>query len=147
MIKNIIFDMGNVLIRFDREVFLTRLGVPDEFTAEAARFLWPEEDAEDILAKLTEQNAFITRDGEVYRYHNMLRSCARERFSRMEEGERRDYLRRLGSWYQRTEDYYAAALCYESAGDWEALPRAFFLDQARSITGETLGKMLSWYEN
>ena len=27
MIKNIIFDMGNVLIRFDREVFLTRLGV------------------------------------------------------------------------------------------------------------------------
>ena len=28
MIKNIIFDMGNVLIRFDREVFLTRLGVP-----------------------------------------------------------------------------------------------------------------------
>ena len=132
----------------DRERnFLTRLGVPDEFTAEEARFLWPEEDAEDILAKLTEQNAFITRDGEVYRYHNMLRSCARERFSRMEEGERRDYLRRLGSWYQRTEDYYAAALCYESAGDWEALPRAFFLDQARSITGETLGKMLSWYEN
>jgi putative hydrolase of the HAD superfamily len=30
MIKNILFDMGNVLIRFDREHFIARLGVPPE---------------------------------------------------------------------------------------------------------------------
>lgn len=30
MIKNLIFDMGNVLIRFDRELFLDRLGVQGE---------------------------------------------------------------------------------------------------------------------
>ena len=30
MIKNILFDMGNVLIRFDRDLFLTRLGVEGE---------------------------------------------------------------------------------------------------------------------
>ena len=29
MIKNIIFDMGNVLIHFDRAQFLDRLGVED----------------------------------------------------------------------------------------------------------------------
>lgn len=29
MIKNIVFDMGNVLMRFDQELFLRRLGVPD----------------------------------------------------------------------------------------------------------------------
>ncbi len=29
MIKNIIFDMGNVLIRFDRELFIRRLGLPE----------------------------------------------------------------------------------------------------------------------
>lgn len=30
MIRNIIFDMGNVLIRFDRELFLSRLGIEGE---------------------------------------------------------------------------------------------------------------------
>ena len=30
MIRNILFDMGNVLLRFDRQVFLNRLDVPEE---------------------------------------------------------------------------------------------------------------------
>ena len=30
MIQNILFDMGNVLIRFDRDFFITRLGVAEE---------------------------------------------------------------------------------------------------------------------
>ena len=30
MIRNILFDMGNVLIRFDRDFFITRLGVAEE---------------------------------------------------------------------------------------------------------------------
>ncbi len=30
MIRNIIFDMGNVLLHFDRELFLTRLGIQGE---------------------------------------------------------------------------------------------------------------------
>lgn len=29
MIKNIVFDMGNVLIRFDRDLFMSRLGLDD----------------------------------------------------------------------------------------------------------------------
>ena len=30
MIRNVLFDMGNVLLRFDREVFLNRLAVTEE---------------------------------------------------------------------------------------------------------------------
>ena len=30
MIKNIVFDMGNVVIRFDRDYFLERLGLSGE---------------------------------------------------------------------------------------------------------------------
>lgn len=30
MIKNIVFDMGNVIIRFDRDLFMSRLGLSDE---------------------------------------------------------------------------------------------------------------------
>ena len=30
MIRNILFDMGNVLIRFDRDYFIDRLGVSPE---------------------------------------------------------------------------------------------------------------------
>ena len=29
MIKNIVFDMGNVLIRFDTDVFIDRIGITD----------------------------------------------------------------------------------------------------------------------
>ena len=30
MIKNIVFDMGNVIIRFDRDAFIDRFGVSEE---------------------------------------------------------------------------------------------------------------------
>ncbi len=58
MIRHVIFDMGNVLIRFDRELFLTRLGVtgPDRelLTREVFRSLeWARMDR----GSLTDQEA------------------------------------------------------------------------------------------
>ena len=127
--------------------FLVRLGVPDDFTAAQAEFLWPDGDAAQLLKALTEQNAFITFSDGVYRYHNMLRSCARENFALLSERERHAHLLRLGQWYEQAEAYYLAELCYEQCGNWEKLLRAFFADQARSITGENHERMLVWYEN
>ena len=49
-----------------------------------------------LLAELTAQNAFITCSDGVYRYHNLLRFCAREKFARLPEAEKREELNRLG---------------------------------------------------
>ena len=127
--------------------FLVLLGVPDDFTAEQARYLWSDGDAAELLRQLTGQNAFITCVDGVYRYHNMLRSCAREKFRLLPETEKRDYLSNLGSWYAGIGEYYLAELCFERAGAWDELLCAFFSDQARSITGENKDKMLSWYSD
>ena len=53
--------------------FLTVMGLADEFTAEMARFITGDEEAEQILFKLTKQNAFVKRlsDGVTYRFHHM----------------------------------------------------------------------------
>ena len=128
-----------------QRAFLVCLGVPDAFTAEEAAFLWREGDAGALLNGLTEQNAFITCTDGIYRYHNMLRSCAREKFAQLPEEKRRACLMRLGQWYEKTGEYYEAALCYERCHAWPELLRAFFADQARSITGENKERMLSWY--
>lgn len=128
-----------------QRAFLIRLGLPDDFTAEEAAFLWPEGDAAELLESLTEQNAFITCTDGVYRYHNMLRSCAREKFTLLPDAECRACLLRQGEWYAQTGAFYSAELCYERCGDWPRLLEAFFADQARSITGENEARMLSWY--
>lgn len=124
--------------------FLIRMGVPDSFTTEQARFLWPHDDVEELLTQLTEQNAFVTVSDGVYIYHNMLRSCARARFDRLSDAERSDFRYRLGQWYERNRSYYLAELCYAECGAWADLLRAFYLDHARSITGENLDQMLDW---
>lgn len=128
-----------------QRAFLIRLGLPDDFTAEEAAFLWPEGDAAELLESLTEQNAFITCTDGVYRYHNMLRSCAREKFTLLPDAERRACLLRQGEWYAQAGAFYSAELCYERCGDWPRLLEVFFADQARSITGENEARMLSWY--
>ncbi len=124
--------------------FLVRLGLPDSFSREAAEFLWQGGDAAALLAGLTEQNAFISCADGVYRYHNMLRSCAREKFARLPEGERHEAVTRLGQWYEKTGEYGLAAECYEKAGCWDDLLRAVGLDHGLSLGPERLPLVRRW---
>ena len=124
--------------------FLVRLGLPDDFTDEAAAFLWPEGDAAALLDRLTEQNAFVTCTDGVYRYHNMLRSCARARFSALPAAEQSEALHRLGQWYERTGSFDLAAECYERCGDWDALLAAVGRDNGLSFGPERLPLIRRW---
>ena len=127
--------------------FLVQLGVPDDFTAEEATFLWQDSDAMEILDSLTKQNAFITNTNGVYRYHNMLRSCAKEKFSLLSRAEQDTMLHRLGQWYERTGENGSAAECYEKTGDWDALLRIVGLDRGLSFGPERLPLVRRWMEN
>ena len=57
-----------------QQEFLAVMGLADEFTAEMARFVTGDADAEELLAVLTAQNAFVKRlpDGVTYRFHHMM---------------------------------------------------------------------------
>ena len=50
--------------------FLAVMGLADEFTVEMAQFVMADAHAEDLLAALTGQNAFVKRlpDGATYRF-------------------------------------------------------------------------------
>lgn len=131
-------------LRPRQRAFLVRLGLPDAFTDQEAAFLWPDGDAPELLAELTAQNAFITCSDGVYRYHNLLRFCAREKFARLPEAEKREELNRLGRWYEQTGEICLAAECYESAGNWDALLGAVGQDRGLSLGPERLPLARRW---
>ena len=124
--------------------FLVRLGLPDDFTDEAAAFLWPEGDAAALLDRLTERNAFVTCTDGVYRYHNLLRSCARARFAALPADEQGLALHRLGQWYELTGSFDLAAESYERCGDWDALLAAVGRDGGLSFGPERLPLVRRW---
>lgn len=66
--------------------FLAVMGLADEFTAEVARFVTGDADAERMLAALTAQNAFVKclPDGVTYRFHHMMKECAERASGKME---------------------------------------------------------------
>lgn len=127
--------------------FLVRLSVPDDFTLEEAAFLWPEDDTATLLSQLTEQNAFITCTDGVYRYHNMLRSCARKKFIQLPEPEQNATLLRLGQWYEKLGECCFAAESYERAGRWDDLLRTVGQDRGLSFGPERLPLMRRWMGN
>ena len=85
--------------------FLAVMGLADEFTAEMARFVTGDADAERMLAALTAQNAFVKclPDGVTYRFHHMMKECAERSFRKMETQTQRLYWERFGVWYEQHE--------------------------------------------
>ena len=110
--------------------FLAVMGLADEFTVDMAREITGYDDAEDILAALTGQNAFVTRlpDGCAYRFHHMMKECAQRAFLTLPQGRQRDYHRRYGSWYEARRQYLHAMAAYHRGGDDHALLRGIRLD-------------------
>ncbi len=68
-----------------QQEFLAVMGLADEFTAEMARFITGDANAEKLLAILTEQNAFVKclPDGVTYRFHHMMKECSERCFLTM----------------------------------------------------------------
>ena len=105
--------------------FLAVMGLADEFTVEMARFITGDDSAEQILAVLTEQNAFVRRlsDGVTYRFHHMMKECAEHTFGSLEETKQRDYRERYGVWYEEHRLYLHAMTAYRLNGNYDALLR------------------------
>ena len=105
--------------------FLLVMGLADEFTVEMARFVTGDPDAEELLAVLTAQNAFLKRlpDGVTYRFHHMMKECAERSFLTLPAEARRSYRERYGAWYEQNRQYLHAMSAYRQSGDFDALLR------------------------
>ncbi len=110
--------------------FLAVMGLADEFTAEMAQFVTEDDDAGALLARLTEQNAFVKRlpDGAAYRFHHMMKECAEQSFSELEPDAQRRYLERFGEWYTEHGQYLHALAAYRRSENYAALLRVVRMD-------------------
>ena len=105
--------------------FLAVMGLADEFTVEMAQFITENEGTGALLAELTGQNAFVKRlpDGVTYRFHHMMKECARHTFHQMPPERQTAYWGRYGTWYERHRQYLHAMTAYRRSGDYDALLR------------------------
>ena len=108
-----------------QQEFLAVMGLADEFTAEMARFVTGDANAEELLAVLTAQNAFVKRlpDGVTYRFHHMMKECAERTFRTLDAETQRRCRERYGAWYEERRQYLHAMAAYRRCGDYDALLR------------------------
>ena len=125
--------------------FLIAMSLPDEFSQEEAWRIWQEDDAREILGKLSTNNAFITRlpNGK-YRYHNMLKKCATVKFNSFPEDRKKQIYLRLANWYQRDKKLTLAEKYYYKCGAWDELLECFLVGQGRTVIGENVERFLQW---
>ena len=110
--------------------FLAVMGLADEFTVEMASFITEDHDAQKILRVLSEQNAFVKclPDGLTYRFHHMMKECAKRRFNQMSDNQQAFYLERYGIWYENTKEYLYALMAYRNSKDYEGILRVIQKD-------------------
>ncbi len=110
--------------------FLAVMGLADEFTTEMARFVTEDNDAGEILSLLTEQNAFVKclPDGITYRFHHMMKECAKHSFLTMRAETQQRYWQRFGLWYEQHKQYLHAMTAYRKCENHDALLRMVCAD-------------------
>ena len=121
--------MIDPLAKKQRE-FLAVMGLADEFTVEMAQRITGDADAGQILAMLTEQNAFVTHlpDGATYRFHHMMKECAERSFHEMKAETQKLYWERFGLWYEEHRQYLHAIAAYRKSENYDALLRVICSD-------------------
>ncbi len=114
----------------EQRAFLAVMGLADEFTVEMARCITGDDGAGQILSQLTEQNAFIKclSDGVTYRFHHMMKECARQRFLAMKPERRKHCWERYGFWYEEHRQYLHAMNAYRKSENYDALLRVVCAD-------------------
>ena len=110
--------------------FLAVMGLADEFTTEMARFITEDNDAGEILSLLTEQIAFVKclPDGITYRFHHMMKECAKHSFLTMRAETQQRYWQRFGLWYEQHKQYLHAMTAYRKCENHDALLRMVCAD-------------------
>lgn len=128
--------------------FLVLIGMTDEFTSAEAAYLWQDADAEEMIQRLSKNNAFITKNEfGIHRYHHMLRQCTRQRFVEKPVAYQRESYSKLGSWHYDRAEFVPAYFTFSKAEDWNGLMMTLEKDKAKSLNTEHSQAFFRWLEN
>ncbi|MCR4903468.1 MAG: LuxR C-terminal-related transcriptional regulator [Butyrivibrio sp.] len=107
----------------DQKEFLAVMGLADEFNVDMAEFVTQNPDSENLIKKLTEKNAFVTRlhNGGNFRFHHMMKECAERAFNTLPRAKRDTYRNRYGKWYEEHSQYIHAIESYRLSQNYDAL--------------------------
>lgn len=128
--------------------FLLRLSPVDEFTEPQAAYLTELPESGAILRRLSSRNAFVQRlpDGATYRFHHMLKDCARQQFDALPEPERRAILCRCGAWHEDRGEYLRAMRAYRRGGDDRAVLRMIGRDGGVQLASGSPEELVTWLD-
>ncbi len=131
--------------------FLILMGISNEFTKEQAAYLWQgcgnANNSGRILNALSKNNAFISRNDNLYRYHYMLRQSVRYFFSQKSPEYQKECYTHLGDWFVEQEDYLQAYFSYAKAENYEKILSCIEKDRAVCLNFEHARDFLSWIGN
>ncbi len=129
-------------------MFLSVMGLADEFTMEMAEFVTEDPDTEKMMAALTEQNAFVKRlsDGKTFRFHHMMKECAERFFDKLSKKKRVHYRNRYGKWYEEHGLFIHALWEYEGCGSYDALLNVVQKDAGILLASLKPSDVLSWLD-
>ena len=132
----------------DEREFLAVMSLADEFTADEAAEVTRIENARGLLATLSERNAFVTRiDGTSYRFHHMLRVCARKLFEKLPKERRDEYLDRFGAHHEARGEYIKALGFYAACRDYTGWLRVVADDAGENLASCKPGEVISVCED
>ena len=118
-------------------LFLARLCLADEFTGPMAAFVTGLSDSDQILKRMSENNAFIIRLPEQkFRFHHMLQYCASLLFQQFSSEKQKQCHDIYGQYYENQKDYLRALLFYEKSGNYN-----FWLRVIQKDVGVTLASV------
>ena len=128
--------------------FLAVMGLADEFTAAMAQFVTEKDGVEQILTRLTAQNAFVKRlaDGMTYRFHHMMKECAERSFLTLDTTVQKRYRERFAIWYEEHRQYLHAINSYQQSRNHSALLRVIRKDAGVLLASLKPSKVLEMIE-
>lgn len=134
----------------DRRCFLAVMGLADEFGADMAEYITGAPDTAKQLAILTAQNAFVTwsrtPDGIVYRFHHMMKECARRLFAAYPTETKMRYSARYGAWYENHGQYLHALAAYRTGERYADMLRVIRFDAGILLAALKPSEVLDFLE-
>lgn len=126
--------------------FLNHVCIFYVFCPKQAQYMWPDNNALELLDELIKNNAFITWDkisGE-FHLHNIFSSFIREEFDLLSEEKKKALWQRAGHWHMSIDEYVAAMECFYKAEDFDNLLHAFEKDRSYATLGQYKEKMIRY---
>ena len=122
----------------EKKEFLLILSIFDSFTREQAAYLWGKANTDELLADITNRNAFVNYDhrSKTYFAHNILTGFLREILAGKTSTYRQALYQKAAEWLEKIGDYFAAMRYYYACADFDSCLQALEKDRSHDFTAQ-----------